>query len=219
MRRVGARGAGEWEEISWDEAADLFVGKQKEIAEKYGSRAIAFNQISGANGLLTRGAALRYASLTGGSAFKTSGIDFGVAKGLEAMFAVNAATFFGMGGHSLSDAKNSALTIVWGGNPAVTRSVDHVALRDARKSGTKLICIDPVRSETAKLCDEWISLRPGSDGALALSMVHEVISQGHIDQEFLLDHTNMPFLVNLDSGKLLRERDIVDRGNDEHIVW
>lgn len=219
LKRVGARGGGQWEEISWDEAVALFVGKHKEIAEKYGSRAIAFNQISGANGLLTRGAPLRYAALTGGTAFRSSGIDLGVAKGLEAMFGVNAATFFGAGGHSLNDTKNSELTLVWGVNPAVTRSVDHVALRHARKAGTRLVCIDPVNSETAKLCDDWISIRPGSDGALALSMVQQMIDQGLFDRDFLVEHTNMPFLVNAETGKLLRKSDLYGADSDDHVVW
>ncbi len=219
LKRVGARGEGRWEEISWDEAVALFVENQKRIADEHGSRAVAFHQISGAYGFLTRGSAIRYAALTGGTAIRASGVDFGVAKGLETMFGVPAETFFGPGGHSLSDTENSELTILWGNNPAVTRSVDHVALKRARKSGTKLVCIDPVRSETAKFCDEWISLRPGSDGALALSMAHEIIVRGLHDEVFLKQHTDMPFLVDRRTGRLLVESDLKEKGSDEPIVW
>ncbi|MEM7018996.1 MAG: molybdopterin-dependent oxidoreductase [Pseudomonadota bacterium] len=219
LKRVGKRGEGQWEEISWDEAVTLFVDTQKKIAEKYGSRAVMFNQISGAYGLLTRGSPLRYAGLTGATATRASGVDYGLAKGLEYMFGIRASSFFKPGGHALSDAKNSELTIIWGNNPVVTRRVDHVELKNARKSGTQLICIDPVNSETAKLCDEWISIRPGSDGALALSMAHEIIAHKLYDESFLTQHTNMPFLVNLDSGKLLVEADLYAGGSDENIVW
>lgn len=167
---------------------------------------MAFSQISGADGLLTRGAPLRYAGLTGGTSICASGVDFGIAKGLEYAFGVSAGTFFHSGGHSLNDAENSNLTIIWGGNPAITRSVDHVALKRAQRSGTKLICIDPVKSETAKFSDEWISLRPGSDGALALALTNEIIEQELYDKAFLTQHTDMCFLVDVESGDLLQEQ-------------
>ena len=91
LKRVGARGEGRWEEISWDEAVNLFVETQKRISDQYGSRAVAFHQISGAFGLLTRGSPLRYAALTGGTAVRESGVDFGVAK-VEAASGFGAAT-------------------------------------------------------------------------------------------------------------------------------
>ncbi len=219
LKRVGARGEGQWEEISWDEAVALFVDTQKKISEHYGPRAVAFSQYSGAYGLLTRGSALRYAGLTGGTAMRPSGVDYGVAKGLEYMFGVRAASFFGPGGHSLSDTKNSDLTIIWGNNPAVTRSVDHGPLKEARKSGTTLVCIDPVNSETAKLCDEWLSIRPGSDGALALSMAEVIIREHLYDTSFVCRHTNMPCLVNTDTGDLLKAHDVFANGSDESVVW
>lgn len=219
LKRVGARGEGHWQPISWDEAIGLFVENQKRISEQYGPRSVVFTSVSGAFGALTRGAPMRYAALTGATVQGSGGIDFGVAKGLEYMFNVPASHYFGPGGHSLDDVKNSEITVIWGGNPAVTRSVDHVALKRARRQGTKLICVDPVRSETAKLCDEWISIRPGSDGALALSMIHEIIATDHYDEKFLIDHTNMPFLVDRDSGDLLRERDIIAGGTDDYVVW
>jgi molybdopterin-containing oxidoreductase family molybdopterin binding subunit len=219
LKRVGARGAGQWEVVSWEEAINLFVEKQMEIAEKYGSRAVLFHQISGAYGLLTRGSPLRYAALTGATAVRASGVDFGIAKGLQYAFGVNAATFFKSGGHSLDDTSNSELTLIWGGNPAVTRSVDHVELKKARKTGSRLVCIDPVKSETAGFCDEWISIRPGSDGALALAMANEIIASKLFDEAFLKRYTNMPFVVDQTSGRVLRELDLVEGGSEEPLVW
>lgn len=219
LKRVGARGEGQWQEISWEEAISLFVEKQTEISDKYGARAVLFHQISGAYGLLTRGSPLRYAALTGATAVRASGVDFGIAKGLQYAFGVNAATFFKSGGHSLNDTSNSELTIIWGGNPAVTRSVDHVELKKAQKTGTRLVCIDPVKSETAGFCDEWISIRPGSDGALALAMANEIIAAKLFDEAFLKRYTNMPFVVDQTSGRILRERDLVETGGEEPLVW
>ena len=219
LKRVGARGEGRWEPISWDEAVSLFVSAQTRIAERYGSQAVAFTQGSGAFGLLTRGSALRYAGLTGATSIRPSGVDFGVAKGLEYMFGISAASFFGPGGHAWADTRNSELTILWGNNPAVTRSVDHAPLKQARRAGTHLVCIDPVNSETAKLCNEWVSLRPGSDGALALAMAHEIITRELYDKSFLLAHTNMPFLVNRANGRILRESEVRADGSSDPLVW
>ncbi|MEM8936509.1 MAG: molybdopterin-dependent oxidoreductase [Pseudomonadota bacterium] len=219
LKRVGARGAGEWEEISWDEAIALFVEKQKTIAEKYGPKAVIFSQGSGSNALLNRGSPVRYAALTGATVIGAGGIDYGVAKGLEPMFGASASSYGAPIGNALQDTKNSNLTILWGHNPVVTRSVDHLPLKQAKKTGTKLISIDPVNSETSKLSDQWISLRPGSDGALALSLAHEIIDKKLYDETFLLAHTNMPFLVKSSDGTILKETDVKAGGGDEYIVW
>jgi molybdopterin-containing oxidoreductase family molybdopterin binding subunit len=219
LKRVGERGENQWEAISWDEAIDLFVQNHRRIAERYGPRSVALTQLSGAFGLLTRGTLTRYAALTGATVQQTSGVDFALAKGLEYMFGEPATGYFRLGGHDMADAVNSELTILWGSNMAVTRSVDHAPLKAARTNGTRLICIDPTRSETAGFCDEWISIRPGTDGALALALANHIIAKDLIDRNFLLQHTDMPFLVNTSTGELLREKHLVDGGSDSCMVW
>lgn len=219
LKRVGERGQGQWQEISWEEAIQLFVDNHKAAIEKYGEKSVALTQVSGAAGLLTRGALHRYAALTGATVSAAGGIDYGLPKGLEYMFGVPAASYFQPGGNAISDAVNSDVTILWGSNMAITRSVDHVPLKTARKQGTKLICIDPTNSETAALCDEWISIRPGSDGALAWAMANEIINKDLIDRDFLQRSTDMPFLVDQATGEMLLEKDVVEGGNDQPVVW
>lgn len=219
MKRVGERGADQWEPISWGEALELFVENHRVTAEKYGPEAVALTQVSGAFGLLTRGAMHRYASLTGATVSKAGGIDYGLPRGLEYMFGVPAGAYFLPGGNSISDAINSSLTILWGSNMAVTRSVDHAPLKAARRGGTRLICIDPTHSETAALCDDWISLRPGTDGALAWAMVHWIISQDLMDESFVMKHTDLPFLINTETGNVFRERDLIEGGSNSALVW
>ena len=219
LKRVGERGEGKWQEISWDEAIDLFVENQKKITQKYGPKSICFTVGSGAYGLLTRGSPARYAALIGATTSRVSGFDYAIPKGLEYMFGLPAASFFSRGGHSFEDANNSEIVLLWGANPVVTRSVDHVPLKEARRNGTKLICIDPTNSETAKLCDEWVSLRPGTDGALALGMAHQILKDELIDLDFLTLNTDFPFLVNQATGDSLKEKDVVEQGEDENLVW
>lgn len=219
LKRTGPRGSGEWKPISWDEAISLFVENQKAVIEKYGSRSVMFSSYTGAFAVLTRGSPIRYAALTGGTTGLPSGIDYGVPMGLQYMFGVPAYTFFAPGSHQFADMHNSDVSIIWGVNPVVTRSVDHLPIKEARRSGTKLICIDPNKSETAMICDEWISLRPGTDGALAHAISNYLISNELFDANYLRAHTDMVFLVNDDTGALLRSRDLSEDGDDHMMVF
>ncbi|HYB73290.1 MAG TPA: molybdopterin-dependent oxidoreductase [Candidatus Sulfotelmatobacter sp.] len=219
LRRVGERGAGRWERITWDEALDFIAENFRGIAAAHGSRAIAAISGSGANGVLTRGASYRFAAALGGTAARPGGVDYGVPKGLEYTFGVRASTYFGPGGHEFADAVNSRTIVFWGGNDAETRFVDYPFVREAQRRGAKVICIDPNRTATASKADLWISLRPGTDGALALSLLHQVVARGMHDEAFLRAHTNGPFLVREDTGAFLRERDVAGGDSMAYVVW
>ncbi len=219
LRRVGERGAGRWERIGWDQAFDVIAENFRRIAAQYGPHAIALASGSGTNGVLTRGATYRFAALLGGTATRFGGVDYGVPKGLEYTFGVRASTFFGPGGHEFADAVNSRTLVFWGGNAAETRFVDYPFVREARRRGTKVVCIDPNRTATAAEADWWISLRPGTDGALALSLLHEIVARGLHDEGFLRAHTNAPFLVREDTRAFLRERDVRGGESTAYMVW
>lgn len=207
LKRSGARGAGSWQRISWDEAFEFLAERLHAISEKYAPRSQAFFSGSGAAGVLTKGSSQRFAAAVGGTAYRAGGVDYGVPKGLEYMFGVPAATYFRPGGHEFADAINSRLIILWGGNAADTRLVDFHFVLEAQRRGTKIICIDPNRSATAHKADQWISPRPGTDSALALSLLNEIIAHEKHDRAFLQRHTNAPFLVRRDSGEFLRDSD------------
>jgi molybdopterin-containing oxidoreductase family molybdopterin binding subunit len=87
---------------------------------------------------------------------------------------------------------------------ADTRLVDFHFVTAAQQRGAKLVCIDPNRSATAQRSDQWISPRPGTDTALALALLDEILRHGWQDDEFLRRHTNAPFLVRRDDGVFLR---------------
>ena len=219
LRRVGERGAGRWERIAWDEALDLIAESFRRIAAASGPRAVALVTGSGTNGVLTRGVTYRLAALIGGTAARPGGVDYGVPKGLEHTFGVRASTYFGPGGHEFADAVNSRTIVFWGGNDADTRFVDYPFVREAQRRGARIICIDPNRSATASKSDLWISLRPGTDGALALSLLHEIVARRLHDESFLRTHTNAPFLVREDTKGVLRERDVRGGESTGHMVW
>jgi len=219
LRRVGERGQGRWRRISWDEAFDLLAERLRKLAEQYGSRSLAFFTGSGAAGVLTRGSAQRFAAAIGGTAHRAGGVDYGVPKGLEYMFGVPASTYFRPGGHEMADAVNSRMILLWGGNGADTRLVDFHFIMAAQQRGAKLVCIDPNRSATAQRADQWISPRPGTDTALALGLLDEILRQGWQDDAFLRRHTNAPFLVRRDNGAFLRQAELSDGNAADYSVW
>jgi molybdopterin-containing oxidoreductase family molybdopterin binding subunit len=219
LKRAGARGEGKWQRISWEEAFDFLAEQLRAIANQFGSRSLAFFTGSGAAGVLTKGAAHRFAAAIGGTAHRPGGVDYGVPKGLEYAFGVPASTYFRPGGHEYADAVNSRMILLWGGNGADTRLVDFHFVLEAQRRGTKIVCIDPNRTATAEKADQWISLRPGTDTALALSLLHEIFEHGWQDDAFLLAHTNAPFLVRSDTGTFLREGDVISGGGASYTVW
>ncbi len=219
LRRIGARGEGRWQRISWNEAFELLAGRLANIAEQHGSRSLAFFAGSGAAGVLTKNSAQRFAAAIGGTAYRAGGVDYGVPKGLEYMFGVPASTFFRPGGHEMADAVNSQMILLWGGNGADTRLVDFHFITAAQQRGVKLVCIDPNRSATAQRADQWISPRPGTDTALALALLDEILQHGWQDDGFLQRHTNAAFLVRHDDGALLRTADLFGGNAMDYLVW
>ena len=219
LKRLGNRGEGKWQQISWAQAYDILAERLSAIARKYGNRSLAFFAGSGAGGVLTKGAPHRFAAAIGGTAHRAGGVDYGVPKGLEYTFGVPASTYFRPGGHEFADAVHSEVILLWGGNGADTRLVDFHFIAQAQLHGTKVVCIDPNRTATAQRADQWISLRPGTDTALALSLLHEVFLHGWQDEGFLRRHTNAPYLVREDNGAWLREAEVNPGGGSSCMVW
>lgn len=219
LKRAAKRGEGKWQRISWNEAFDILDQRLRALATQFGSRSLAFFTGTGVAGVLTKGAAHRFAAVIGGTASRAGGVDYGVPKGLEYTFGVPASTYFRPGGHEYADAVNSRMIILWGANGAETRFVDFHFVVEAQRRGAKVVSIDPNRSATAAKADQWISLRPGTDTALALSLLHEILKQGGQTEPFLRDHTNAPFLLRRDTGGFLREADVIPGGSSAYMVW
>mgnify|MGYP000845506525 CR=1 FL=1 len=192
MKRVGARGEGKFERITWEEAYDTLAREMKRIIGEYGNEAIYLNYGTGTlGGTMTRswppGKTLiaRLMNCCGGylnhyGDYSTAQI----AAGLNY-------TYGGWAdGNSPSDIENSKLVVLFGNNPGETRmsggGVTYYLEQAREKSNARLIIIDPRYTDTgAGREDEWIPIRPGTDAALVSALAWVMITEDLVDQAFL----------------------------------
>ncbi|MGD9714890.1 MAG: molybdopterin-dependent oxidoreductase, partial [Thermomicrobiales bacterium] len=217
MRRVGARGEGRFEPISWDDALDEIVSRFTRLIETYGTSSIAFTHSTSGSPL---GSFNRLAALLGGGgcAHFYGGIDMAVHMGLNSTFGYRG--MWGQHANEWTDRLNSKLLIVWGHNPAETSMTTMRHLLDARDAGCRIVVIDPRYSATAMHANWWVAPRPGSDLPLALGLLHVLIQEGLIDRNFALAHSCGPLLVRADTGRYLREADWRQGGSEAVFqVW
>ena len=104
------------------------------------------------------------------------------------------------------DYENTRCILLWGANPRATFPTAAQRISRARARGAKLIVIDPRRNNLARSADCWLRVRPGSDAALALAMIHVLIEEKLFDEAFIRDWTTGPFLVRDDTERLLTAR-------------
>ncbi len=217
MVSVGGRGSGQWKQVTWEEAADLIASKFQSIASKYGSKSIYIAPYTGnlsvINGLI--GVGYRFASVIGASAGDFEGDN----EGDSASPAGAVEELGAFDGHELNDLVNSNLIVLWGNNLAETDIPDMRFVLDARDNGAKVFYIDPRFTPTATVVDLWVPIRPGTDGALALSMMNVIINEGLYDYNYVLNYTVGPFLVRQDTMLFLREKDVVENGSNSYMVY
>ncbi|MCM3693989.1 molybdopterin-dependent oxidoreductase [Neobacillus niacini] len=174
---------GEFQQISWNQALDEISLKLKEIKEQYGSTAVLHSHDYANNGVLKNldqrffnsygGVTEIYGSLCWGAGIEAQKWDFGDAYG-----------------HEPEDVLNSRNIIIWGRNVARTNMHFYEKLLEAKKKGAKIYVIDPLYNATAKIADEYISIKPGMDGLLAVGIIKEILRLGLEDREFISQHSS-----------------------------
>jgi anaerobic selenocysteine-containing dehydrogenase len=183
LRRTGKKGEGKFERISWPDAVREIAGRFKEIAaSRHGPQAILPYSYAGTMGKLMFGSLDRRffhrlgASLLDRTICATAG-----AAGCDVTLGTRAMT-------DPEAAVNCRYFVNWGSNTAVTNIHFWKIEHDARKRGAKIVTIDPYRSPTAAKSDWWIPIRPGTDAALALGVMHVIFREGWQDNEYLTNH-------------------------------
>ena len=184
MKRVGERGEGKFERITWEEAVDTIAKEWIRIRDTYGPGSRYVNYATGISGLLRGNTmAKRLLNLDGGfldyyNSYSTACIR----QATSLMYGTSCS------GHDPRDWVNSHLIILWGHNPDETKfdSVTMYTLLEAKKKGIPIVVIDPRKSDTVlKLGAEWIPLKPATDSALMDGMAYAIVEAGLEDREFL----------------------------------
>ncbi len=177
MKRTGPKGSGEFERISWDEAFTIIADKLTEIKQEYGPEAVVWTCHHDPNTVFARHLL--------GDLYGTPNC-YTHTSGCEQDRRLACLTVFG---HvfPMHDFAHSKYVILWGMNMLGANQglFESRALLQAKKDGCKLIVVDPVFTETAAKADEWIPIKPGGDGAMALAMCRVIIDEGLIDKPFI----------------------------------
>lgn len=207
MRRVGERGEGKFERISWDEAIDEIVNKWKGYEEEVGPGAVGLISQSGnlnlSGGIHGIGASLtKFANIMGFSKINGN-LDWGVVMSGIISYGGNALAT----GNEPTDYENASTFVIWGSNPAVSQPQVMHFITEAQEKGTKVISIDPVFNASSSRADQFIPINATTDGALAMGIINEVIANGWEDVDFLREHSEAPLLIKED-GMLLRMSDM-----------
>src|SRR5437879_3555760 len=186
QRRVGAKGEGRFARISWDEALDEIAARWQAIIRRHGPQAIWPYYGTGAMGMLQglAGAGRRLWNVLGTSQHVMTICTIAGAYGTGYTLGDNRV---GMDPETLGASK---LILLWGTNTLTTNHHLWKYIEAARRNGARLVAIDPIRTRTAAAADEHLAIHPGTDAALALGLLHVVVTLGQEDRAFIDAHTS-----------------------------
>ncbi len=182
LKRVGPKGSGQFVPVSWAEALSAIADRLQQISAGPGVEAILPYSYAGTMGFLQgEGMAARFFHKMGASRLARTICSEAGAEGYG--YTVGASE--GMETEAYAHAR---LILIWGSNTLTSNLHLWPFIQQARKAGARVIVIDPAETRTAAAADEWIALRPGTDGALALAMMHEIIANDWHDGDYVAAH-------------------------------
>ena len=182
MKRIGPKGSGQFERISWDEALNTIANRLKPIVATRPEKLLPYSY-AGTMGLVQgESIAMRFFNLLGAAKLDRTICS---SAGGEAL----TYTLGGKVGMKMGMFAESQLIIIWGSN-SITSNIHFWRIaQEAKRQGARLVCIDPRRSETAAKCDLHLAIKPGTDAALALALMHELISHDWLDHDYIAQYT------------------------------
>ncbi|WP_444843378.1 molybdopterin-containing oxidoreductase family protein [Enhygromyxa salina] len=182
LRRVGAKGATNgprFEAISWDQAIEEIAARTGHAIEQHGPETVLQYSYAGTMGLVQgEGMAQRFFNRLGATRL---GRTICASAGMQGLsYTLGRAI-----GPDPLDFEHAGLIWLWGTNTLSSNMHLWPVIQRARKAGAKVVVIDPVRTRTARAADEWVPIRPGTDGALALGLMHVLIREDAIDRDYI----------------------------------
>ena len=182
LKRVGPKGSGQFQPVSWDEALDDIAMRLTAIAQRDPEAILPYSYAGTMGQVQGEGMAARFFHKLGASLLDRT---ICASAGAEAL----TYTLGNKLGMKMEFFAESKLIVIWGSNSIGSNLHFWRLAQDAKRQGAKLVCIDPRRSETAEKCHEHLAIRPGTDAALALALMHELIVHNWLDLDYIERHT------------------------------
>jgi anaerobic selenocysteine-containing dehydrogenase len=215
LRRTRPKGDPDpgWTRIGWDEALDWTAARMRAVAERHGPEAVAFavttpsgTAMSDSLGWIERLIRL----------FGSPNMIYAAELCSWHRDFATAYTF----GYDVGtpDFARTGCLLLWGHNPSTSFLAQATAAAEARSRGAALIVVDPRRAGLAHRADQWLRVRPGTDGALALGLAHVMISEGWFDEAFIREWSTGSCLVRDDTGRFLTPADLGTGGTGRHVA-
>ena len=207
LKRVGPRGSGEFEEISWDEALGLAVSWLKPIREKNPEKLAFFTGRDQSQSFTSYWA-------------QNFGTPNYAAHGGFCSVNMAAAGIYTMGGafweFGQPDWDYTKLFMLFGVAEDHDSNPIKMGIGKIKARGAKIIAVNPIRTGYNAVADDWVGITPGTDGLFILAIVHELLKSGKIDLNYLANYTNAPVLLDTQTGLIMRDNDgkqlVIDRG-------
>ncbi len=182
MRRVGQKGQGRFEAISWDEAISTIAAKLTPIAARNPEGILPYSYAGTMGFVQSEGMASRFFHKLGASLLDRTICSSAGSAGLTY-------TVGGKVGMDVERYADSKLILIWGSNSITSNLHFWTFAQQAKRAGARLIAIDPLKTDTAAKCHQHIAIKPGSDAALALAMAHVLIENDLIDLDYVANYT------------------------------
>ncbi len=182
LLRQGAKGGGSFRPIAWDEALDIIERQITQTVARHGAEAILPYSYAGHMGLVQRNSGDAFFHKLGASRLErticgsTAGLGFSLSLGRGPST-------------DIESAVDSDFIIIWGSNTLTTNLHAWPFFQEARRRGARIVVIDPYQNRTARRADRHLMLKPGTDAALALGLMHVLINEGLLDRAFIAQHT------------------------------
>ena len=204
-----------WKRLSWDQTLDEIAAKLLAARERYGPRAVALAKGTTSGTSIDDAARwlARFLNVLGSPNWvsTTHVCNWHRDTGFTYTFGVNLPS---------PDLSRCESFLLWGHNPSSTSLILAHDIVAARSRGMKIVAVDPRRIGIGAQAEILLQPRPGTDGALALALIHAVIEEGWYDASFLRQWTNGTFLLRRDTGAALTEADLTTSGRpDRYVVW
>jgi nitrate reductase alpha subunit len=200
--RVGERGEGKWRRATWDEALELIAGKLLDNVYQHGPDTNAFFSVIPAMSPVSFCGGIRLAHYLGGVVCSFYDWYCDLPPGEPITWGVQTESC------ECADWFNAKHIVLWGSNINATRIPDAHFAWEARYNGATVACVSPDYNASAIHCDQYVPIKPGMDTVLALAVARWLVENGHMDEPYVAEQTDLPFLVRTDGGRFLRASEL-----------